>query len=161
MNTAHLRKYLAGLGIALATSVVLVFLLSKWGLFQQIELLLLNLRHEVRYAREGDTVLTDNVQLQTAREGKSPDIHIIKMDEHAFSAFGPFPWKRSTYARPLEKFSRGQLTVSLSWNGVQIQPMPATAYTRAKARSAAQTILPRPRSPVPLPRPMNRCSAMS
>jgi len=119
MNITNIRKYLAGLGIALGTSALIVFILSQWGLFQQIELLLMNLRHEIRYARESDRSLSENVHLQTAREGKSPDIHVIKMDEHAFSAFGPFPWERSTYARPLEKFSQGQLTISLSWNGIQ------------------------------------------
>jgi len=111
----RLGKSLFGLVVSLL--VTFFFTLFGKTLFQSIEFGLLDLRNELRYTQLGKQKLGKGIDLSSRNIGKSPDISIIKMDSISFATkgYGQMPWKRSSYTIPIDHFSKGQLTVNLSW----------------------------------------------
>ena len=109
------NKIILGLIVSITVSLLVIGIFQYIPLFENVELIFLNARSDIRYAREFDKKIQKDVVLKKKRIGKSPDISIIMIDDESRTIFGQFPWKRSIYTEALNKFEKGQVSVSLNW----------------------------------------------
>jgi len=102
--------------ISFSLLISILFLSEKdSGIIKKLELNFLDIRNSFKYAKAADVKLQKTVTQSAKDILKSPEIAIIKIDNFSFTKFGQYPWPRKTYANPLDKFSIGQITASISW----------------------------------------------
>lgn len=130
-------KTLIGLSIGLLVSLFILLLQNMGGMIDNLELLLLNTRNSVRYARNKDRRV-GKLEYREKRLGKADEISIIKLDGTAFEKFGIFPFERSVYARALNAFRPGQAQIVLDWSVKESQGA-ARFYRIYVAEQAIQT----------------------